>query len=419
MSYPLRTDSDRSPRPAESVRAPHPVSPASILSCLALGLFGLMLTGCHQAPRTAAAPPPPPTVTVAPVVEREVVEHEEFVGRTEAVDFVEIRPRVSGYIQEVRFQSGQLVRQGEVLFVIDPRTRQAALDRAEADVNRARNSLETAEREAGRADALLANRAISREEADVRLWKLTDAKAALLSAEAARQAAKLELEFCQVRSPINGRVSRALITVGNNVSGVDGATTLLTTVVSIDPIYVMTDLDEATMLRYQRLARDQKLTRNEQGRVAVDMALSDEPNFPRHGAVESLDTTLNPNTGSILVRSVFPNPDGLLVPGLFVRVRLPVSESRKALLVSERAIGTDQSQKFVLTLTASNTVAYRPIHIGPELDGFRVIRSGLQAGEKVVVNGQQRVRPGMPVTPEAEAAPAGGTNETRVAVAAH
>lgn len=362
-----------------------------------------LLSGCNSNSSVAApTAPPAPAVTVAPVEEREIVEHEEVVGRTEAVDMVEIRPRVSGYLQETRFKSGQRVKKGDVLFLIDPRTRQAAFDRAEAEVHRAKSTLENAVAEAGRAENLLAKKAISKEESDTRAWKLSDAKAVLLAAEAARESAKLELEFCEVRSPIDGRVSRALVTPGNNVSGVDGATTLLTTVVSIDPIYVMTDVDEATVLRFKRLALEQKLARDEQGHVSVEMALSDEKDFPRKGYIESVDNRLNSDTGSILVRSAFPNPDELLIPGLFVRVRIPVGKPQKALLISDRAIGTDQSQKFVLTLTSSNTVAYRLVKIGPIIAGKRVVREGLQAGESIVVNGLQRVRPGMPVTPEPE-----------------
>jgi RND family efflux transporter MFP subunit len=364
------------------------------------------LTGCNsQPPAGATGFPPPPTVTVAAVETREIIEHEEVVGRTEAVDSVEIRPRVSGYIQEVRFKSGQKVKKGDLLFLIDPRTRQAALDRAEADLRRAQSSLENAQAEAARAERLLTTKAISKEESDTRAWKLTDAQAVLLAAQAARESARLELEFCEVRSPIDGRVSRALVTPGNNVSGVDGNTTLLTTVVSIDPIYVLSDVDETTALRFKRLALEQKLERDEQGRIAVEMALADEQDFPRKGFVESVDNRLNPGTGSILVRSAFPNPDELIIPGLFVRARIPVGQPKPTLLISDRAIGTDQSQKFVLTLTSSNTVAYRPVKIGPAVDGKRVIREGLVAGEKVVVNGLAKVRPGMPVTPETEPAP--------------
>jgi multidrug efflux system membrane fusion protein len=374
------------------------VWPLLLLSVSAWGL-----TGCNsQSPPAAAGSPPPPAVTVAPVEEREWVETEEFVGRTEAVEHVEIRPRVSGYLQEVRFQSGQRVKQGDVLFVIDPRTRQAALARAEADVLRARSTLQNAQAEAARVERLLGTKAISKEEADTRLWKVADAQSVLLSAEAARDSARLELEFCEVKSPVNGQVSRALITPGNNVSGVDGATSLLTTVVSLDPVYVLSDVAEATILRFKRFTQAAGPATNASARLAVRMALADEVDFPRAGHIESMDNRLNPDTGSLLVRSVFPNPDGLLLPGLFVRVKIPVGQPSRALFINDRAIGTDQSQKFVLVLTASNTVAYRPVKLGPSSGGQRVVRQGLHAGEQVVVNGLQRVRPGMPVTPAPE-----------------
>jgi RND family efflux transporter MFP subunit len=374
------------------------------LGWVALGAAPLLLVACGpKAGASSQAAPPPPTVTVAPVEARELVEHEEVVGHTEAVERVEIRPRVSGYIQEVRFQSGQKVKKGDVLFVIDPRTRQADLTRAEADLQRAQVQFDNVEREAGRTKLLLESKAISVEEADTRTWKVADAKAALAAAIAARDAAKLQLEFCEVKSPIDGQVSRALVTLGNNVSGVDGATTLLTTVVSTDPVYVLSDVDEATVLRFKRLALENKLTRDEQGHVAVEMALADEKDFPRKGYIESVDNELNPNTGSILVRTVFPNQDGIVLPGMFTRVRIPVGQPRQTLLISDRAIGTDQSQKFVWSVTSSNTVAYRAVTIGPVIDGKRVIRSGLEAGERIIVNGLQRVQqPGMTVTPETQ-----------------
>jgi RND family efflux transporter MFP subunit len=375
-----------------------------ILKIAAFGAVPLFLVACGPKPSASNQDaPPPPVVTVAPVEERELVEYDEVVGRTEAVDRVEIRPRVSGYIQEIRFQSGQKVKKDEVLFVIDPRTRQAALNRAEADLKRAQVMLDNTEREAARTERLLESKAISKEEADTRTYKVADARAALAASQAARDSAKLELEFCEVKSPIDGQVSRALVTLGNNVSGVDSATTLLTTVVSIDPVYVMSDVDEATMLRFKRLALEGKLARNKDGRIAVEMALSDEKNFPRKGFIESVDNQLNPNTGSILVRTVFPNEDGLLIPGLFTRVRIPKGEPQKTLLISDRAIGTDQSQKFVWSVTSSNTVAYRAVKIGPSIEGKRIIREGLEAGERIVVNGIQRVQqPGMTVTPETE-----------------
>ncbi len=365
--------------------------PANLLA------LAVVIAGCSKTPQ-ATTPPSPPTVTVAPVEQREVVQYDEFTGRLDAVESVEVRPRVSGYLQEVRFHSGQLVKKGDVLFVIDPRTRKATLDRAEADLQRAQAQAEIAERDAKRADQLLNSKTISPGEADQQIWNDKQAKASLLSAQAARESARLDLEFCEVKSPIDGRVSRALATVGNNVSGVDGFTTLMTTVVSVDPIYSYSAVDEPTLLKFQHLLRDKKLATDEQGRVAVEMRLGDESDFPHKGYLESIDNRLDAASGSIALRTVYPNADGKLMPGLYSRVRIPGSALEPVLLISESAVGTDQNQKFVLTLSPTNTVEYRPVQLGAVVDGKRVVRSGLKAGEQIVVNGLMRVRPGMPVT---------------------
>src|SRR5437016_637881 len=364
---------------------------------LALGMTLVLFAGCSRP--NAQQSPPPPTVTVAPPERRDVIEWEEFTGRTEAVESVEVRPRVSGYIREVRFQSGQSVRKGDVLFVIDPRWHQAEFDRRQAEFDQAKVRLENAKREADRTPQLLASKAISTEESDARQARYQEAKAALLAAQAALDSAKLDLEYTQVRAPIDGRVSRALLTEGNYVSGVAGSTTLLTTIVSVDPIYVYADIDENSLLKFNGLSQSNKLETDSDGKIPVELQLADEREFPHRGYIESLDNRLDPNTGSILLRAVFPNPDGRIVPGLFARIRVPLSERRPAVLVDERAIGTDQAQKFVLTLTSTNTVAYQSVTLGPVIGGQRVIRSGLEGGEKMVVNGLQRVRPGRPVTP--------------------
>jgi len=266
--------------------------------------------------------------------------------------------------------------------------------------------LENASREAGRTTQLLANKAISTEDAEARVTRFQEAKAALLAAEAARDSVKLDLDYTKVRAPIDGRVSRALWTEGNYVSGVSGATTLLTTLVSVNPVYVYADVDEDTLLKFNRLAQAKKLETNDTGSIPVELQLADEQGFPHRGHIESFDNRLDPNTGSILLRAVFPNDDGRIVPGLFARIRVPLSDRHFALLVSERAVGTDQAQKYVLTLTGTNTVAYQAVTLGPVIDGKRIIRSGVEAGEKIVVNGLARVRPGMVVTPKEDVAEA-------------
>jgi RND family efflux transporter MFP subunit len=365
------------------------------------GFLAALLAGCSgQASQPAAPQPLAQKVTVAPAVQKEIVEWESFTGRTEAFENVEVRPRVSGHIREVKFQSGQLVKKGDVLFEIDPRWQQAEFDRRKAEYEQAKVRLETAEREARRTEQLVSSRAISTEEAEARQSRFNEAKAGLLAAEAARDFAELDLEFTEIRAPINGRVSRALVTQGNFVSGVAGNSTLLTTIVSVDPMYVYADLDEQSLLKFNELIRAQKLPGGADGKVPVELQLGNEEGFPHHGFIESFDNRLDAGTGSILLRALFSNTDGAIVPGLFARIRVPLSEQYPAILVTEGAIGTDQAQKFVLTLSSSNTVEYRSVKLGPVVDGMRVVRSGLKAGDDVVVNGLARVRPGMPVAPE-------------------
>jgi len=361
-------------------------------------------TGCGR--NSVQTKPALPAVTVATVEQKEVVERDEFTGRIEPVESVEIRPRVSGYIQEVKFQSGQLVKKGDLLFQIDPRWHQATFEQRQAEFQQAKVRLENARRESDRTTQLLTNNAISLEESDARQSRYEEAKSALLATQAALDSARLDLEYTQVRAPIDGRVSRALLTEGNYVNGVAGAATVLTTLVSVDPVYVYADMDENSLLRFNALTHAKKLEANGDGRIPVELQLADEEDFSHQGHIESFDNRLNSDTGSILLRAVFPNADGRIVPGLFARIRVPLSERHPALLVEERAIGTDQAQKFVLTLTSTNTVAYRQVQLGPTFEGRRIVRSGLQPREQIVVNGLQRVRPGMPVTPQTEVAEA-------------
>src|SRR5271154_6161266 len=354
------------------------------VSTLGVAALAVLSAGCSH--RVSQQGPPPAAVTVAPVEQKEIVEWSEFTGRTEPVDSVEIRPRTSGYIQEVRFQSGQMVKKGDVLFVIDPRWNQAVFDQRQAEYEQAKS-------ESGRTDKLLANNAISAEEAEARKSKAEVAEAALDSA-------RLDLGYTEVRSPIDGRVSRALFTEGNFVSGTPGSASLLTTVVSVNPVYVYADIDEDTLLKFNSLVESKKLGTTDGGKIPVELQLADESEFPHKGYIESFDNRLDPNTGSILLRAVFTNDDDRIVPGLFARIRIPLSERHPVLLVDERAIGTDQANKFVLTLTSTNTVQYQAVELGPLVEGKRVVRSGLAAGEKIVVNGLSHVRPGIPVTPQ-------------------
>lgn len=336
----------------------------------------------------------PAKVTVAPVEQQTLAEHRELIGRVDARETVEIRPRVSGHIDEVRFQAGSVVEKGDVLFVIDPRHHRARVDLAAADVERAKVRLDIAVREAERTGRLLASRAVSVEEADTRNSRLAEARTELAAAEAALVSAELDLEHTEVRSPIRGTVSRALVTAGNLVSSEN----LLTTVVSTGDVFVYADVDETTALAFDRLRREKKIG-GENGVIAVEMQVGDEEGFPHRGFIESADNRVDPATGTLVYRMVFPNADGSLVPGLHARVRLPVGAPEPALLVSERSIGTNQSQKFVLTVSPDNTVAYRTVKLGPVLQGKRVIREGIGPGERVIVNGLQRVTAGMIVDP--------------------
>lgn len=359
-------------------------------------------TPAVAADSAAAAPPPAPKVTVASVEEKLLTEHEEIVGRVDAAETVELRARVSGHLDAVNFEAGQIVKKGELLFTIDPRWYQAQFDLASAQAEQARAHAAVAERESKRAAELLEVSAISNEEADARESRAIEARAALASAEASLAVARLDLEHTEVRAPIAGRVSRANITPGNLVSGAPGNATLLTTIVSVGEAFVYADVDESTVLKFNRLVRENRLP-TESGRIPVDMQLADETGYPRHGYIESTDNRLNPSTGSLTLRLVFSNTDQALVPGMFARIRLPVSGPRPTLLISERAIGTDQSQKFVLAVGDDNTAVYRTVQLGGSAEGKRIIRTGVSPGDRVIVNGLQRVRPGMTVTPETAA----------------
>jgi len=348
---------------------------------------------------SATAAPAAPKVTIAAVEQRTIIDHQELLGRVEAIESVEIRPRVSGHIQEVKLQAGESVAKGDVLFVIDPRWYQAQFNLASAAVERAKVRVDIAESQSKRSNGLLASNAISAEEADTRSSKLAEAKADLAAAEASKENARLDLEFTEIRAPISGRISRALVTTGNMISGTPGNGTLLATIVSDGDVHVYADIDESTLLAFNRLNAEGRIT-NEGGRIPVGMQLSDEADYPHTGYIESSDNRLDEGTGSLVLRMVFPNPDGKLIPGLSARVRLPTSGPEPKLFVSERSIGTNQDQKYVFAVSADNTASYRSVKLGPVLDGKRIIREGISPGDRVIVSGLQRVTAGMKVDPQ-------------------
>ena len=369
---------------------------------VALGLFWIVAAPACKFDQTwtTNVSPPPPTVTISSSEQSQIIDWEIATARVEAIEAVEVRPRVSGHLTEVQFAAGQIVHKGDVLFVIDRRWYKAELDRTTAEVLRAEAALDNAQRISRRADALLKSHTISQEEADERRSELAEAVAALKSADAARDSAQLDYEQSEVRSPISGRISRAFLTEGNYVSGVPGSNTLLTTVMSVDPVYIYATLDEAAYLRLLRLKAAGKLPLDRNGNLPIQMELTDEEGFPRSGYIESFDNQVNADTASITVRAVFPNTDGNLTPGLFARVRIPASAQHSALLISETAICTDQSQKYVLVVDQNDIAQYRKVILGGLVEGKRIVSEGITASDQIIVVGQARVQPGMKLLPQ-------------------
>jgi multidrug efflux system membrane fusion protein len=375
-----------------------------IIAALAIaGLAGAGITGCADATSDdapAAAAPSAPPVTSAVVIQRAVTETQEFSGRLEAIEVVAIRPRVSGYITAVNFKPGAEVKKGEVLFVIDPRPYQAEADRTKAVAAAAQARADLARLELQRAERLLADKAIAQREFDERSAGQKELDASVRAAQAEHETARLNLAYTRVTSPIDGRVSKAEITLGNLVD----ATAVLTSVVSLERIYASFDGDESTYLRVSR--------RTNAGQpVDVKVGLAGEEGFPHSGKLEFVDNQLDSRSGSVRMRATLANTDRALAPGLFARVQIAGGAPTPQILIVDRAINTDQDRKFVYVVDKDGKAEYRSVKLGPLDDGLRIVREGLKPGEKIVVNGLQRVRPGAPIAAQvvpmvATAAPA-------------
>ncbi len=355
-------------------------------------LLGSLLAGCDRG-EAQSAPPPPPEVSVAQVAEQKVSRWDSFNGRFDAVESVQLRPRVSGYIDRVNYREGDEVKKGQVLFTIDDRTYRATLEQAQAALNNARSQAALARSEAARTDKLIGTNVVSREEWEQRRSAASQAQANVQSAQAAVDMAQLNLSFTRVTAPIDGRASRALITTGNLVSAGDSAS-VLTTLVSLDKIYVYFDVDEATYLQYQAMARQGQ----QRGALPVEVGLTGERGYPHRGTVDFLDNQLTASTGTIRMRATLDNAQRQFTPGLFARVRLPGSADFTALLVDDKAILTDQDRKYVYVMDNAGKAQRRDIQVGDLANGLRIVQSGLKPGDQVIVNGLQKVfMPGMPV----------------------
>jgi len=381
--------------PSPFISLPAVLRPLGLSFCLILSL-----AACGR--KAPPGPPerPPLEITVAVPLEREGVDWDEFTGRVAAIEMVDLRARVDGYLMEIRFRDGDEVKKGDLLYVIDPRPYTAEVKRHEADLNRARAQLDLARQEYDRAESLRKTRAIAAADFDAKATALAQAQAVVESGEATLDTARLNLEFCYIKAPVDGRLSRTTVTVGNLV---ESGKEVLTTLVSQDPMYVYFDADENALLRYQQISTGGAGNWDPaEGAkpVPVELALANETGFPHKGRLDFVDNRVDPNTGTIRLRGVFENPKGHLTPGLFARVRVPGSAPYTARLVPDPAIGTDQGSHYVLVVDGENKVQYRRVTLGPLHNGLRVIRTGLEPGEKIATTGLQMLTPGTVIEPK-------------------
>ncbi len=373
---------------------------ARLCSSVVATLLLCALATATNAADGAGAPPPPP-VTVTNPEQREIVEWDEFTGRFEAIDRVAVRARVSGYLQSIHFEDGQFVEQGDLLFVIDERPFQAALALARANLTRAESRLQLADLEQLRGERLLKQHAISAEDGDTRRVSRQVASADVAAARAALRIAELELGYARITAPISGRISSHRVSLGNLIlAGAEGQS--LTSIISLDPLHFVFDASESEYLKFARLRGSRGYMR--ENSLPTELHLLDEKDWSYKGHLDFIDNSIDENTGTIRMRAVFANPDHILLPGVFGRLRLPGSEPYKALLIPDKAVFADQSAKVVMTVAPDGTVIPRPVELGPLHDNLRVVRSGISADDSVIVKGLLRARPGSKVTPQAQSA---------------
>src|SRR5712671_2824333 len=370
--------------------------PPGLMLAMGLATLAGLNAGCSSSAQPKA--PAPAEVSVAEVICKQIGDSDEFTGRLEAVSAVEVRPRVSGYLQSVHFKEGAIIRRGELLFQIDPRPFQAEVDRLKGDLSQAKAQRSRAQSDFERAERLHNNDGMSAEEYDRRAAVRNEAEAKIASTEAALRGAELNLEFTRVTAPITGRVGRAEITEGNLVESGAAQVRPLTSLVSLDPIYVYFDVDEQTYLKYARVTQSHG-TSSHDLRGAALLGLADEDAFPHVGQVNFVDNQVSSSTGTIRLRATFANKNLALTPGLFARIRLQGGGTQSGCLAKDEAVVTDLNQKYVFVLGKNNTLTYRPVKLGPMAEGLRVVRDGLHEGDLIVVSGLQRVRPGAAVTP--------------------
>jgi RND family efflux transporter MFP subunit len=379
-----------------------------LFTLAAFAALSLIVVNCSKSANKGAPPLP---VNVVIVIEKEVNEWDEFTGRLDPVESVEIRPRVSGYITEIHFEAGVIVKKGDLLYVIDPRPYQADFDRAAAEVDRMDAQLKLAQIELNRAKELRDKNTISASEFDQKAAGFQGSAAAKSSAEAAKNSAALNLEFTQIKSPIDGRVSDARITLGNLVQPGAGPESVLTTVVSVDPIYAKVDADENAILKYVKLSEEGKRVSARTAKIPAWVELGNETDFPHEGYVDFVDNRLDPSTGTVRARVVLKNWDpNLITPGFFVRVRVAGATPYRAALVADRVISSQQGLKYAFVVKPDNTVERRNLETGSMFEGKRIVKTGLKDGEKVVSTRLQLLQAGMKVQPIPEEAPAGGAD---------